>query len=312
MKRILIGLTAAAMVLSCLAGCGNQDVSEVKSAQTSVQEQAPEQAQEPEQGQEPQSFSGEITVISREEGSGTRGAFVELLGIEDDEGDHTVETAEISNSTAVVSQTVSGNPKAIGYVSMGALNDTVKALSVDGVEPTVDNVKAGSYKISRPFEVCYREENLTELGKDFLDYIMSAEGQEIIASEGYIAVTDGGEHYTGSGMSGTLSLNGSTSVAPVMEVLAERYRSINPDVNIDIQQTGSGAGITATIDGACEIGMCSRGLKEEELAAGLTELTIAMDGIAVIINHENPTQSLTAEQIRQIFVGEITSWECLG
>lgn len=301
MKKIIALTAAAAMLLSCLAGCGSTESENAANdtASTAVSEATADNA----------AFSGEITVVSREEGSGTRGAFVELMGVETDEGDMTVDTAEISNSTSVVSQTVAGNPYAIGYISMGALGDTVKALKVDGVEATVENVKAGSYAVSRPFAICYKEANLTQLGSDFVSFVMSAEGQKIISEEGYIAIEDAAESYTGSGMSGTLSLNGSTSVSPVMEVLAEAYRAYNPDVTIDIQQTGSGAGITATIDGSCEIGMSSRALKDEELAEGLTELTIAMDGIAVIVNLENTTESLTSEQIRQIFVGEVTTWD---
>lgn len=285
MKRVITILTAAALLLSCMTACG---------------------------GNQETAAAGEITVVSREEGSGTRGAFVELMGIEDDDGDHTVDTAEISNSTSVVTQTVAGNPNAVGYISMGALSDAVKALKVDGVEATVENVKSGSYAVARPFVLCCREENLTELGKDFLSFVLSKEGQAIVAEEGYITVNDAPESYTGSGLSGTLSLGGSTSVAPVMEVLAESYREKNPGVTIDIQQTGSGAGITATMEGSCEIGMSSRALKDEELAGGLTEITMAMDGIAVIVNSSNPAEGLTSQEIRQIFVGEITSWDQIG
>ena len=284
MKRSVTVMATFALLLSCVTACGGNQ----------------------------ETVTGEITVVSREEGSGTRGAFVELMGVETDEGDMTTEAAEISNSTSVVIQTVAGNPGAIGYISMGALGDSVRALKVDGVEATVENVKAGAYAVSRPFVLCYREENLTELGRDFLSFVMSAEGQKTIGEEGYIAVDEGARSYTSSGVSGTLSLNGSTSVSPVMEVLAESYREMNPDVTIDIQQTGSGAGITATLDGTCEIGMSSRALKEEELSGGLAEITMAMDGIAVIVNPENPVEALTSEEIRKIFVGEITSWDQLG
>lgn len=297
MKKQIALLAASAMLFGALTGCGNE-----AAGSASTQDSAQSAAQ----------TDSKITVISREEGSGTRGAFVELLGIEDDDGDHTVETAEISNSTSVVSQTVAGNTAAIGYISLGSLTDTVKALKVDGVEPTVENIKAGSYAVSRPFELCYQEQNLTELGRDFIDFILSADGQKIIAEEGYITVEENAGAYSGSGMSGKLSLNGSTSVSPVMEVLSEAYRAINPDVTIDIQQTGSGAGITATIDGSCEIGMSSRALKEEELSQGLTERQIALDGIAVIVNKDNSVSDLTSEQIRQIFTGEITAWSQLG
>ena len=289
MKKWIMLMTIMALLLGCLSACGSGN----ETGDTAQILEKPDT---------------EITVVSREEGSGTRGAFVELMGIEDENGDHTTLAAEISNSTSVVTQTVAGNPSAIGYISLGALNDAVKAVRVDGVEATVDNIKAGSYAVSRPFEICYKEENLTDLGHDFIAYIMSAEGQTIIAEEGYIPVDEAAESYTGSGMSGTLSLNGSTSVAPVMEVLAESYRAINPDVTIDIQQTGSGAGITATMDGTCEIGMSSRALKEEELSGSITEEKIALDGIAVIINLENPVEDLSAEEIQGIYVGEITSW----
>lgn len=295
MKKRITLLTIMALLLSLMTACGGSEASaETASAPAS------------------EKLDTEITVVSREEGSGTRGAFVELMGIEDENGDNTTMAAEISNSTSVVSQTVAGNISAIGYISLGALTDAVKAVKVDGVDATVENIKAGNYAVSRPFEICYKEENLTDLGRDFIAYIMSAEGQAIIAEEGYIAVDEAAESYNGSGKSGTLSLNGSTSVSPVMEVLAESYRAINPDVTIDIQQTGSGAGITATIDGTCEIGMSSRALKEEELSEGVTEQQIALDGIAVIINLENPVEDLSSEQIRGIYVGELTSWSQIG
>ena len=330
MKKLISMLAVSAMLVGCLAGCGNSAASSAASAPaaeaTQAAAEAPAQETEAAKTEAPAASAAEapaaeasgsgldtdLTVVSREEGSGTRGAFVELMKIEDDDGDHTVDTAEISNSTSVVTQTVAGNKSAIGYISLGSLNDTVKAVKVDDVEPTVENIKAGSYAVSRPFEICYKEENLTDLGKDFISFIMSADGQKIVDDEGYIAMDEKAESYTGSGMSGNLSLNGSTSVSPLMEKLAEAYRAINPDVNIDIQQTGSGAGITATADGTCEIGMSSRALKDEELAQGITEEQIALDGIAVIVNKENGIESLTSEQIRQIFVGDITNWAELG
>lgn len=334
MKKLIALLAVSAMLVGAMAGCGDstQSASETAAAESpaAVTEEAATEtpaaetetaAAETETASTEETATSEstgsnldtdITVVSREEGSGTRSAFIELMGIEDDDGDHTTDMAEISNSTSVVTQTIAGNTSAIGYISLGSLNDSVKAVKVDGVEPTVENIKAGSYAVSRPFELCYKEENLTELGKDFISFILSADGQKIVSEEGYITMDESAEAYTGSGMSGTLSLNGSTSVSPLMEVLAEAYRAINPDVTIDIQQTGSGAGITATIDGSCEIGMSSRALKEEELAEGLTETQIALDGIAVIVNQENSVTDLTSEQIRQIFVGEVTNWADLG
>ena len=249
-----------------------------------------------------------ITVVSREDGSGTRGAFVELMGIMVDDVDQTTQSAEITQSTSVAMTTVAGNEKAIGYISLGSLDDSVKAVKVDGVEPSVDTIKAGQYAVSRPFEVVTNDE-LSNLAADFISYIMSAEGQAIIAEEGYITIDDNAPAYEQkSDLSGKIVLAGSTSVSPVMLVLADAYKAIYSGVEIEVQQTGSGAGITSTIEKACDIGMSSRALKPEELEQGLTETTIAMDGIAVIVNKANTVEDLTSEQIRQIFTGEVTDW----
>jgi len=249
----------------------------------------------------------DITVISREEGSGTRDAFTELTGILEDDVDRTVDTAEISNSTSVVTQSVAGNTAAIGYISLGSLDDSVKAVKVDGVEATTDNVKSGDYSLQRPFNIVTNGE-LSEVAQDFVDFIMSADGQAIIEEEGYIAVDEDAESYTASGASGTITLAGSTSVSPVMEVLADAYKELNSDVTIEIQQTGSGAGIQSTIEGVCDIGMASRALEDEEASEGLESQEIALDGIAVIVNSENSVEELTTEQIMQIYIGEITNW----
>lgn len=281
MKKITAIILAVVMCVGLLAGCGG-----TKGFDTGKS----------------------ITVVSREEGSGTRGAFEELMKVE-----QVVASAEILNSTSLVQSTVAGNTYAIGYISLGSYDaSAVKALKVGGVEATVDNVKNGSYPVARPFNVCYKEENLTDLGRDFLNFIMSKDGQDIIASKHYIPVDDKAAAYTASGLTGNLSLNGSTSVGPVMEKLAEAYMGLNSGVVIDIQQTGSGTGITATIDGSCEIGMSSRALKDEEVAKGLTPLTIAMDGIAVIVHKDNTTSDLTAEQIKNIFSGTVTKWSEVG
>lgn len=318
MKKILALMLALTLVLGLAACAGTDGQSETNQTETNQTEDtaAPETGDETDaetEGDTAAAMSGPITVISREEGSGTRGAFVELMGVETDEGDMTTVDAEIANSTSLVQSTVAGNPNAIGYISLGSYDaSAVKALKVDGVEVSVDTIKAGEYAVSRPFVVCYKEENLSELGKDFVSYIMSAEGQQILSDEGYIAADDAAASYTASGLSGNLSINGSTSVGPVMEVLAEAYKALNPDVVIDVQQTGSGTGITSAIDGSCEIGMSSRALKDEEVAEGLTPVTIALDGIAVIVNQANTVEDLTAEQIRQIYTGEITDWSQLG
>lgn len=252
--------------------------------------------------------TGDITVVSREEGSGTRGAFVELMGVVDDkENDITTQNAEVTNSTSVMIQTVAGNDAAIGYVSLGSLSDDVKAIKVDGVEATTENVKNGSYKVSRPFNIVTKD-NLSELAQDFEKYILSEEGQQTIEDEGYIR-EEKAEAYTASGLKGKITVAGSTSVAPVMEVLAENYKKLNSGVEIEVQQTGSGAGIEAAIAGTCDIGMSSRALKDEELAKGVKSTEIALDGIAVIVNKNNDIADLTSEIIGKIFKGEITTWE---
>ena len=253
------------------------------------------------------SEGGDITVISREEGSGTRDAFVELTGVMQDDVDRTVDTAEISNSTSVVTQSVAGNEAAIGYISMGSLDDTVKALKIGGVEATTDNVKSGDYELQRPFNIVTKGE-VAELPQDFINFIMSAEGQAIIEEEGYITVNEKAESYEAAGLEGSITLAGSTSVSPVMEVLADEYKKLNDGVTIEIQQTGSGAGIQSTIEGVCDIGMASRALEDEEAAEGLESQEIALDGLAVIVNNNNTAEDITMEQIMKIYTGEITAW----
>ena len=249
----------------------------------------------------------DITVISREEGSGTRDAFTELTGVLKDDVDRTVDTAEISNSTSVVTQSVAGNDAAIGYISLGSLDDSVKAVKVDGVEASVDNVKSGDYKLQRPFNIVTKGE-VAELPQDFINFIMSKDGQKIIEKEGYIAANENAGEYKASGLTGTITLAGSTSVSPVMEVLADKYKELNSGVTIEIQQTGSGAGIQSTIEGVCDIGMASRALEDDEASQGLTSQEIALDGIAVIVNTDNSVEDLTTDQIVKIFTGEITNW----
>lgn len=248
-----------------------------------------------------------ITVISREDGSGTRSAFVELLEIIDEqENDIITQTAEITNSTSVMLSTVEGNTGAIGYVSMGSLSDTVKTVQVDGVDATAENVKSGEYKVSRPFVIAYKPNSLSELCDDFVSFIMSTQGQAIVEEEGYIGLEANGD-YTESGKTGKITLAGSTSVAPVMHVLADAYKEINSDVTIEIQESGSSAGIQSAIEGAVEIGMSSRELKNEE-AAELDSYQIALDGIAIVVNKDNQVTSLTSEQIKKIYTREITDW----
>jgi len=248
-----------------------------------------------------------ITVISREDGSGTRGAFTELFGVLDaDKIDQTTDRAEITNSTSVMMTSVAGNPDAIGYISLGSLNNTVKALKIDGAEATVANINNGSYTISRPFNLATLAD-AGELAADFLAFLMSTDGQDIVEKNGYIRVADTGP-YDGSKPSGKIVVGGSSSVSPVMEKLIEGYCALNTSANIELQTSDSSTGMKNTLDGVCDIGMASRELKDSELDAGLICLTLAMDGIAVIVNNNSAIDGLSKEHVRQIFTGEITGW----
>lgn len=255
--------------------------------------------------------STKISLVSREEGSGTRGAFTELFKIEEKDADgnkvdRTSVNAEITNSTSVMMTTVAGNKNAIGYISLGSLNDTVKALKIDGAEATVENIKNGSYKIARPFNIATKE-NISDAAKDFIAFIMSAEGQKVIENSHYIPQGNGST-FSSSNPAGEVTIAGSSSVTPVMEKLKEAYAAVNPNVSIKIQQNDSTTGMTSVIDGICDIGMASRALKDSELEKGLTPTVIAMDGIAVIVNQDNAVDNLTSEQVKSIFTGEQTEW----
>ena len=252
----------------------------------------------------------QIDVISREDGSGTRGAFVELTGVEQKidgkKVDMTTEDAQITNNTAVMMTTVAGDTYAIGYISLGSLNDSVKAVKVAGVEATAENVKSGAYKVARPFNIAWKEDALSDADKDFIAYILSSEGQAIVNANGYVG-SDDAAAYEAAGVTGKVVVAGSSSVSPVMEKLAEAYMAANTGVEIEIQTSDSTTGMTSAMEGACEIGMASRELKEAE-AAELESTAIAMDGIAVIVNNENPVENLSLEQIGAIYTGETTVW----
>ena len=246
----------------------------------------------------------EISVVSREDGSGTRGAFIELFGIEkkDSSGekvDYTTEEANVTNSTSVMTTTVEGDVYSIGYISLGALNDTVKALKIDGAEATVDNIKDESYKIARPFNIATKD-SLSEVATDFMKYIMSSDGQKVIEDNGYISVSEEGA-YSGNKPSGKI-------VIAVMEKLKEAYIKLNANATIEIQESDSTTGMMSAADGICDIGMASRELKDSELAKGLKDTKIAMDGIAVIVNNDNPVDEMTSEQVMNIYTGESTVW----
>ncbi len=264
--------------------------------------------------------SGTIAVVSREEGSGTRGAFIELTGVmkkdaDGQEVDYTYAEADFVNGTSLVMTTVAGNGVAVGYASLSSVlhDDSVKPVKVDGVEASTENILSGAYSIARPFNVVTRGELTDPLAADFFSFIMSLDGQAVVSEDGLVSVsTDQTAAYVPAGMSGKLTVGGSTSVSPVMELLSEAYTALNPDVQIDIQATGSSAGVTGALDGTYDIGMASRGLKDSEKEAGAMAAAIGIDGIAVIVHPANPMEDLTLEQVRQIFTGEVTVWADLG
>ena len=256
--------------------------------------------------------SGDITVVSREDGSGTRGAFIELMGVEEKDADgnkvdNTTESAKITNSTAVMLSTVAEDLHAIGYISLGSLNDTVTAVKIDGAEASAEAIEDGSYKVVRPFNIVTTAE-VSDAAADFISYIMSTEGQAVVADNGYIPVKDT-EAYAATDAEGKVVVAGSSSVTPVMEKLAESYQAVTDKVTIEVQQSDSTTGIQSAIDGLCDIGMASRELKDSELEAGLTPTVIAQDGIAIIVNNDSGITELTSEQVKDIYTGNITTWE---
>ena len=280
MKKIISIVAAVALMAALFAGCAGSNTSK-------------------------------INVITREDGSGTRSAFIELFGIESenengDEMDNTVITAETTNSTSVMITSVASDPNAIGYISMGSLGEDVKPVMIDGAAPTVENVENGTYKVCRPFNIAVMD-GISQTAQDFIDFIMSEEGQRVVSENGYIPRGTGGA-YSGSAPAGTVTVAGSSSVTPVMEKLKEAYQKVNPNAQIVVQQNDSTTGVTSAIDGICDIAMVSRELKESELSAGLSPTTIAIDGIAVIVNPDNPVDSLTSEEVKAIYTGEKTEW----
>lgn len=292
MKRVIASVCAAALALSMVA-CGS-DASTSTSTSTGSESGA----------------SASITVVTREDGSGTRSAFVELTGVETDEGDMTIATAQVANSTNNVMTSVQAEPSAIGYISMGSLNETVKGIAVDGVEPTTDNVKAGTYPISRPFNIVTNGDISAqdELTQDFVNWVMSADGQAICTEEGYIG-DDAAEAYTSTQPSGSLAVGGSSSVSPVMEKLIETYMAdVNTNASIDLQTTDSTNGVTGALDGTYNIGMASRAISDDEASQGAVSTQLAMDGIAVIVNTENTVSNISMDSLRGIYTGEVTDW----
>jgi len=305
MKKVII-LAILVLGLMALAACnnnGNGDDTDIYTADVGAADDT---------GSTPAATltapTGAIHVITREDGSGTRDAFVEVTGVLEGGVDRTWVEALVETGTGAVITSVSGNPAAVGYISLGALNPTVRALPVNGVEATVANVLSGAYPLFRSFYLALPRE-LSELAQDFLDFIVSAEGQEELERRGFIPVVANAEPFTGGGITGTLVIEGSTSVAPVMSQLAELYRSIVGDgVTIDVHSTGSGAGITAATEGRVDFGMTSRALRETELE-NVDSFLMNHDGIAVIVHLSNELPSIATEEIRDIFMGELTRWE---
>ena len=305
-RKLALLLTAVMVVGSVLTGCGSSDDNTAETKETVETTDEADEATDEATG-----MTGNIKVVSREDGSGTRGAFIELFGVEQkneagEKVDMTTLDAEITNSTSVMMTTVSGNPKAIGYISLGSMDDSVvKALKIDGVEATVENVKSGDYKVSRPFNIVTKDE-LSEVAQDFVNFILSEEGQAVVEDNGYISLENTGA-YEGTAPEGKVTVAGSSSVTPVMEKLVEAYAEYNPNATIEVQQSDSTTGVNSAIEGICDIGMASRELKEEE--TGVTATVIAQEGIAVIVNLENVIDDLTSEQVMKIYTGEITTWD---
>ncbi len=305
MKKFIAVLATVSMVAAMAAGCGSSsdDTSAEGDAATT------------EEGSESESGSWDaasaITVVSREEGSGTRGAFTELFGVVDeDDNDMTTLDAQVTNNTSVMMTTVSENEYAIGYISLGSLDESlVKAVKIDGADATAENIENGSYKVSRPFNVAMKKGADNAVATDFMSFIMSTEGQQVVSDEGYIPVADV-QAYSGSAPEGSCVVGGSSSVSPLMEKLIEAYAAVNPNASIELQTSDSTTGMTSAIEGSYDIGMASRELKDEE-AAELDGTVIATDGIAVIVNQANPTDDLSVDQVKSIYMGDVTTWDAI-
>lgn len=298
LKKFLAVAAIIAMTAVSAAGCGSKEETTYGGQDTKTETSW--------------DSSNDISVVSREDGSGTRGAFIELFGVEekDENGekmDMTTEEAAITNSTSVMINTVAGNEYAIGYISLASLDDNVKAVKIDGAEATVDNIKSGSYKIQRPFNIVTKD-GLSDVAQDFVNYIMSTEGQQIVEDNNGIPMDDV-KPYEGNGASGKIVVSGSSSVSPIMEKLKEAYLAVNTGAEIEIQTNDSTTGVTSVIDGLCDIGMASRELKDTETEQGVTATVIALDGIAVIVNNDSAVDELSSEQVKSIYTGEALTWD---
>ena len=304
-KKILAATLSLGLIL---AGCGKEEKAEEKPAQS----ETPVEKENTKGTAKAEDY--DFSVVSREEGSGTRGAFIELVGLEEEvdgsKEDMTTQEAIVQNSTNGVMQTVSQDSEAIGYISLGSLNDTVKAVKIEGVEATEENIVNGTYKISRPFNLAYKEDKLNDFAKDFLKFCLSEDAQALTLKDGYVPLKDT-DKYEPAKVSGTLTVAGSTSVTPLMQKMAEKYQELNPDAKIEIQSIGSSAGIEAVIDGAADIAMASRELKDEEKEKLAVEV-IATDGIAVVVNPASKVEDLSMDELKEIFKGELKNTSELG
>lgn len=289
-KKILATAAAGLIAMVSLAGCGSTGSSSSTGGFDT---------------------KSNISVITREDGSGTRSAFIELTGVQEEKDgtktDNTLSSAIVQSSTQAVLTGVAGDPTAIGYISLGSLNDTVKAAKIDGVEPTSETVKDGSYKISRPFNIA-KKDNISEAAQNFIDYILSKEGQEIVNKD-YVEAVDNAEPFAGAKGNGKVKVGGSSSVSPVMEKLAEAYQKVNKDVTVEVNTSDSSTGMSQAAEGTVDIGMASRELKDSETAKGIKGTVIAKDGIAVIVNKSNTVEDIKLDQLKGIYTGSITTWE---
>lgn len=307
-KKLLATMMVAALAIGALTGCGSTEAAgSATTADGSTADGAAEEADAADEEAADSLAGNEITVVSREDGSGTRGAFIELTGVKQDDQDLTTVEAIITNSTEVMMTTVAGDENAIGYASIGSMNDTVKAVSVNGVEATADNVKNGTYVLSRPFNIATKGD-ASDVAQDFINFIMSADGQKVIEDKGYVKINEDAAPFESNGATGKIVIAGSSSVTPVMQKLQEAYLAINSGAEIELQESDSTTGMTQTIDGTCDIGMASRELKDSETEAGLQSISIALDGIAVIVNNANEVSDLSTDEIAAIFKGERLEW----
>lgn len=328
-KKLVCMMMTGVMAVGVFAGCGstaeNGDAqntvetgttedtgAENTEAETGAESEAESEAENETESNSDFDASEMINVVSREEGSGTRGAFIELFRIEEKDADgnkvdNTTEEAVITNNTEVMMTTISGDDYAIGYVSLGSLQDSVKPIQIDGADATVENIKDSSYKIARPFNIITTD-NVNETAQDFINYILSKEGQQVITDNGYIG-DDEAQPYEKSDVTGKIVVAGSSSVTPVMEKLKEAYTKENGDVEVEVQESDSTTGVQSAISGTCDIGMASRDLADSESEDGAKATKIAMDGIAVIVNKNNPVDGLTSEQVKNIFTGACETWD---